>query len=218
MANTAEMSGLRKYGIVMRRNWLRFGTPSTSAASYGEASSYFSTSYSSKKADGNEYSTEPITMPQNPYSEKSSPSAFVMTPFEPSRNTRPMPSASDGMSMGSVMTTAMTPFARTLVRQSTHDIASANASEMAVDVRATPMELKHAVANCSVPNTARASGLASRENMPKSGSTAATRKKAASTMRVRLRFPVRFTAAYRSMKRASESILIRRFFTTKSAT
>lgn len=90
---------------------------------------------------------------------------------------------------------------------------------MTVEVSDTVTEFRQAVANCSELNTAVAPGLASCENIPSSGSTAANRKNAASTTRVRLNVPLRFTAAaYRSMNRASDSILMLRFFTTKSAT
>ena len=96
------------------------------------------------------------------------------------------------MSMGSVMMTARAPLKRMFVRQSTHDMASASTSEMAVEVRETVTEFMQAALNCSVPNTAEAPGLVSCENIPSSGSTTAKRKNTANTMRVRLSVPLRF--------------------------
>ncbi len=59
-----------------------------------------------------------------------------------------MPWASDGMSMGSVITTAMAPLKRILVRHSTHDITMAQHKDMNVAISEMTMELMHAVANC----------------------------------------------------------------------
>ena len=112
-----------------------------------------------------------------------------MMPLVPNRNTRPMPCASDGMSMGSVMMTAKAPLPLMRVRHSTHDTASAATRDMQVDTRATDTEFRHAEANCSLANTSRASGLARLASSPTKGMMTAKRKKAAKAMRITLNPP-----------------------------
>ncbi|BDF40931.1 hypothetical protein CE91St33_09930 [Eggerthella lenta] len=150
--------------------------------------------------------------------EKPNPNRLVNTPFDPSKNTSPIPCAREGMSMGSVMTTATTPLPRMFVRQSTHDITSASGTEMAVAASATPNEFIHAAAKRSLPNTDWASGLNRPANIPSRGRTAANKKNRNSAARTTVILPKARISTYLPMKRARESILMRRLRTTNSDT
>ena len=128
-------------------------------------------------------------MPQNPYRPPSIPKARAIMPFDPNRNTRLMPWASEGMTLGAVMRMAMKPLPLMFVRHSAQATKSARQSEIAVAVDATKAELRQAEAKRSEENTSRAAGSSRPANIPKSGSTAAKRKNSAKTTRTAFIFP-----------------------------
>ena len=138
-----DMSVFLIYGRVIPKNRLCGGIPSTAAALYGIPSSYCKILCSIRNATGNEYMTEPATMPPKPSTLMLSPSRFakIPEPFTPIRAFNPYACDMDGMSIGMTKSMEKTPLPRMSVRQSENDAPRAKSIEMTVAVSAVVTEL-----------------------------------------------------------------------------
>ena len=119
------------------------GIPRTAAALYGMPSSYCSMLCSIRKATGNEYITDPATIPQKPNMLMLSPNMTesMPDPLTPNSAFSPYACDMDGMSIGSVKSMAKKLFPRISVRHTANEAQSARTTEITVAVSVVVTEL-----------------------------------------------------------------------------